>query len=277
MAITRGARRSDVIREAVANAVAAIDPSSLLPRTPVNPLRHPLWWIRTQAAETRPYRWLRRLKLIAKTRANGGVCSIELRNPHMGFFAQVYWCIAIFQYCEWHGLTPHIRCTGLNYVDAERGQDWLEDYFTKLQSETSDLRKVRYTSTIYDVKLVGLAVRQHTGMEEARCVFNRHLRVKPHIIEIVEQFWEHAGRNGPVFGIHYRGTDKSLEAPRVSLEHCLTVVKRYIRQNPDMSAVFVASDEQRFIEPSRKRSRSCRYSLGTTITAVATDSPSTTT
>jgi hypothetical protein len=176
MAITRGARRSDVIREAVANAVAAIDPSSLLPRTPVNPLRHPLWWIRTQAGETRPYRWLRRLKLIAKTRANGGVCSIELRNPHMGFFAQVYWCIAIFQYCERHGLTPHIRCTGLNYVDAERGQDWLEYYFTKLQSETSDLRKVRYTSTIYDVKLVGLAVRQHTSMEEARCVFNRHLR-----------------------------------------------------------------------------------------------------
>jgi len=178
MAITRGARRSDVIREAVDNAVAAVDPNSLLPCTPT--LRHPRWWIETQARETRPYRWFRRLKLIAKTRANGGVCSIELRNPHMGFFAQVYWCIAIFQYCERHGLTPRIRCTGLNYVDAERGPDWLEYYFTKLQSETSDLRKVRYTTTIYDVKLVGLAVRQHTSMEEARRVLNRHLRVKPH-------------------------------------------------------------------------------------------------
>jgi hypothetical protein len=144
MAATRGARRSDVIREAVANAVAAVDPSSLLPWQ-VNPLRQPMW-IKTQAWEKRPYRWLRRLKLIARTRANGGVCSIELRNPHMGFFAQVYWCIAICQYCERHGLTPHIRCTGLNYVGAERGQDWLKYYFTKLQSETSDLRKARYTT-----------------------------------------------------------------------------------------------------------------------------------
>jgi hypothetical protein len=53
---------------------------------------------------------------------------------------------------------------------------------------------------------------------------------------------------GRPVGIHYRGTEKSLEAPRVSLEHCLKVVKRYIGQNPKMSAVFVASDEQRFID-----------------------------
>ena len=42
MVITRGARRSDVIREAVANAVAAVDPSLLVPRTPIYPLRQPL-------------------------------------------------------------------------------------------------------------------------------------------------------------------------------------------------------------------------------------------
>ena len=40
--ITRGAGQSDVIREAVANAVAAVDPSLLLSRTPIYPLRQPL-------------------------------------------------------------------------------------------------------------------------------------------------------------------------------------------------------------------------------------------
>jgi hypothetical protein len=78
MAITRGARRSDVIWEAVANAVAAVDPVMLLPRTPINPLRHPRWCIKVHAWETL-------LKLAARTRANGGICSIEIWNPHMGF------------------------------------------------------------------------------------------------------------------------------------------------------------------------------------------------
>jgi Nodulation protein Z (NodZ) len=250
MAITRGARRSDVIREAVANAVAAVDPAMLLPRTPINPLRHPRWWIKVHAWETRPYRWLRRLKLAARTRANGGICSIEIWNPHMGFFAQLNFCLAIFQYCERHELAPHIRCTSPNYVDPKRGPDWLEYFFSKPQSApaSEDLTKVRYKTTINDMKAVALGVRPHTSLEDAMRVFNRHLIIKPYIIETVDRFWQAMGSSGPVVGIHYRGTDKSLEAPRVSLEHCLKVVKRYIGQNPKMSAVFVASDEQRFID-----------------------------
>jgi hypothetical protein len=101
---------------------------------------------------------------------------------------------------------------------------------------------------MYDTKLVGLGVRPHTSLEDAMRVFIRHLVIKPHIIETVERFWKNVGSNGLVVGIHYRGTDKSLEAPRVSLEHCLAVARRHIRQNPTMSAVFVASDEQRFID-----------------------------
>jgi hypothetical protein len=42
IAITRGQRQSDVIREAVANAVAAVDPSSLLPRTGAGRLSFPM-------------------------------------------------------------------------------------------------------------------------------------------------------------------------------------------------------------------------------------------
>lgn len=250
MASSRGVRRNDVIREAVANAVAAVDRGSLLPRTSVNPLRRPILWIRTCVWETRPYRWLRRLRLTARTRANGGVCSIEIWNSHLGFFGHLYMCIAIFQYCERHGLTPHVRCSSPNYLDPERGPDWLEYYFTKQQSNSAprDLSKIRYTSGMYDVKLVGLGVQPHTSIEDAMYVFNRHLRIKPHIVETVENFWKNVGNNGPVLGIHYRGTDKSLEAPRVSLEHCLTVAKRHIMQNPNTSAVFVASDEQRFID-----------------------------
>jgi hypothetical protein len=250
IAISLGARSNDVIRRAVADAAAAVDRDLLPALPPRNPLRQPIRWIITQAWETWPYRWLRRLRLIARTRANGGVCSIEITNSHLGFFAHLYMCIAIFQYCERHGLAPDVRCTSPNYVDPERGADWLEYFFSKRQSASAaqDVTNVRHTSRMYDTRLVGLHVRPDTSLEDAVRVFTRHLVIKPHIIDVVDRFWKNVGGDGPVIGIHYRGTDKSLEAPRVSLEHCLAVARRRIRQNPSMSAVFVASDEQRFVD-----------------------------
>lgn len=248
MAVTRGARHGDVIREAVASAVAGVDASSLAHRARVNPLRQPVRWIRTQAYETRPYRWLRRLRLAAQAKANGRVCSIEIRNAHMGFFAHMNFCLAIFQYCERHGLRPQVRCTSPNYADPRRGPDLLEYYFDKPPAAMANPGKVKYTTLTNDVKNLALGIRPDTTLEDARRLFRRHLVVKPHIVEMVERCWENVGGQGPVVGVHYRGTDKSLESPRVSLAHCLGVTRRYITQNPNTTAVFVASDEQRFVD-----------------------------
>ena len=54
--------------------------------------------------------------------------------------------------------------------------------------------------------------------------------------------------DGPVLGIHYRGTDKTWEAPRVSWQHCLNTVKNYLRSHKNISGIFTASDEQGFID-----------------------------
>ncbi len=255
MAAKMGMKPGDVMREMVANAIAAVDPSSLPPHTTVDPLRQPIRWISTQAWETSPYQWFRRLKLAARTRANGGMYSIDIENSRLGFFGHLSMCIAIFQYCERYGFTPHVRCTSPNYVDPERGPDWLEYYFDKPEANSSrkSLARLKYTTTMYDVNtLLGLDVRPGTSIEDALRVFNRYLTIKPHIVETVERFWKNLGSNRPVVGIHYRGTDKSLEAPRVSPEHCLMVLRRYIEKNTNITAVFVASDEQSFIDLIKK-------------------------
>jgi len=69
---------------------------------------------------------------------------------------------------------------------------------------------------------------------------------------MVDDFWRSLNVDGPVVGVHFRGTDKALEAPRVSREHCLDVLQRYLRNDNSIKAVFVASDEQELVDFIKK-------------------------
>jgi hypothetical protein len=73
--------------------------------------------------------WGRGLWYSMRMRANEGVCSVEFETKTVGFFAQMNWCLFIFQYCETHGLVPYIRLTGENYLDRRKAPNWLEYYF----------------------------------------------------------------------------------------------------------------------------------------------------
>jgi hypothetical protein len=86
------------------------------------------------------------------------------------------------------------------------------------------------------------------SIEDGARILRRYLTPKPHIIKIVDDFWRGPSAHGPVVGVHYRGTDKSMEAPRVSWRHCLEVLEDYLCDHPNIKAVFVASDEQAFVE-----------------------------
>jgi hypothetical protein len=188
-----------------------------------------LWWTRRMAA-------------------NDGVCSIEIATDIIGFFAQMAWCIHICQYCEDRGLVPDIRLTGDIYLDRGRGPNWLVHYFdwtSPIAKETA--RRVRYTRKIAHLEELGLPAAP-LSLEEGARVLRKYLRPKPHITALVEDFWRSLDVGGEVIGIHFRGTDKSYEAPRVSWQHCLAVLRAQLRHDPALRAVFLASDEQAFID-----------------------------
>jgi hypothetical protein len=65
---------------------------------------------------------------------------------------------------------------------------------------------------------------------------------------LVNNFWKHIDVHGPAVGIHFRGTDKTIEAPRVSWNYCLQVLQTYLKTDGRIKAVFVASDEQEFVD-----------------------------
>ena len=184
-------------------------------------------------------------------RANDGVCSVEIESRYVGFFGQMNWCLFIFQYCECKGLSPDIRLTGDIYLDSTRGSNWLKYYFDTYIPITKDEidKRVRYTKKISDFKEMGPPIAPELTVREGSRIFHKYLHPKSNITSLVETFWRNRDVNDPVLGVHFRGTDKSSEAPRVSWRHCLTVVKNYLCSH---NSVFVASDEEDFIKFMKK-------------------------
>jgi hypothetical protein len=194
-------------------------------------------------------RRLRRLSWVMRIWANGGVCSVEF-DMQYGFFAHMTHCLYILTYCERRGFVPEIRFKSDNYCDPYKGPNWLNHYFYLPRQMTAEevARRVRYTKKIYETEDMEHLFQIGMSIEGGARTLHSYLRLKPHITQKVEDFWTALGVDGPVIGLHFRGTDKSREAPRVPWQHCLTIVEDYIRNHKTVQAVFVASDEQEFID-----------------------------
>jgi hypothetical protein len=217
--------------------------------TKAEKVRHVLGGVRLWGRQLWITRWCRRLWWTMRMQANEGVCSVEITNKSVGFFAQMTWCLCILQYCERHDLVPDIHLTGDIFLDHKKGQNWLDYYFDVFTPVTLEeaARRVRYTKKAVDFYGLGLPIAPRMSVNDAARTLHKYLRPKPHINTMVDDFWRSLSVHGPVVGVHFRGTDKSSEAPRVSWQHLLKILQRYLRSDDTVKAVFVASDEHAFI------------------------------
>lgn len=194
-------------------------------------------------------RRVRRAWWALRMRENDDVCSVEI-NAQFGFFAQMTWCLWILRYCEGGGLRADLRLTSDIYRDRNRGSNWLTHYFEAGRPIGAEkiARRVSYTKKVRELEDLEHLIPTMMTLGEGNRLLDKYLRPKAHIRKIVDDFWATVGSDGPVLGVHFRGTDKSWEAPRVSWEHCLTVVETYLRRHDTVKAVFAASDEQAFVD-----------------------------
>lgn len=193
-------------------------------------------------------RWGLGLSWQIHMRRNREICSIEIDFCN-GFFAQLNWCLLILKYCDLHELVPDICLSG-QYRDPQRGRNWLDYYFDipRLMTAEEIARRVRYTKKVGEIRGLGLPIPRRMTLEESVRISHKYLHPKPHITALVDGTWKKFAANGPVVGIHFRGTDKVEEAPRVSWEHCLNILNSYLQIDQNIKAVFVASDEQKFVD-----------------------------
>jgi hypothetical protein len=187
------------------------------------------------------------LRLRYRQRNNRGIFSVNIHSAN-GFFAQLTWCLYIFAYCDDRNLIPHVVLTSANYVDPDLGPDWFQ-YFFEQREQAYVQQNLVTTSRIHTLRDLGLPTRCFAQMsiERAALLAQKYLKVRPVISQAVDAFVDAHLTGSVVLGVHYRGTDKEDEAPRVPYDEVRRVIQGHLQQHPDVGRIFVATDETAFL------------------------------
>jgi hypothetical protein len=192
----------------------------------------------------------RRISLHAAQRLNRGVFAIEIKE-NSGFFSVMQMVLFILMHCDEKNLTPSISARGGLYGDAEGTLDWFSMFFEPVRtaSNIAPTQRIR-TSTVRDLVQLGFRQRYEARLQlaSASALFFAHYRPAAHIIEEVDSICRESKIGASTLGVHFRGTDKKLEAEPVTWSSFCRQVEQTLAENPRLTALFISSDEQAFID-----------------------------
>lgn len=205
-----------------------------------------------------------------------------------GFAACLLTVLNYVRYCEREGLTPVVHLDGscgTHFLDPDYGDNVWEQYFepvgpyssAELQRMLTDPRCSQIASNLRHVDKSLLqqikadsdsiftwtfghwrtnmpddmdawfAEQRRKGRDSVR----RHVRVKPHVLEKVEGFFDQNMRGRQLLGVHIRGTDLHY-APPVSPAEYFGPIERYFEEHPD-AWLFLATDQIQYLAVMKKR------------------------
>ena len=184
-------------------------------------------------------------------RKNGNIFAVNI-NSEVGFGANLEWCLEIMMHCEIHNLIPYIQLTGSNYISPKMGKDYFAYFFENLTLSEEDMLKIKNKkiciSKISHISQLGLPENYDFKLTigNAAELIKKYIQIKKEITDEVDSFCSTYFGN-KVLGLHYRGTDKEGEAPRVDWEKVNRNVQYYLKKFHTTDCVFISSDEIDFI------------------------------
>ena len=126
------------------------------------------------------------------------------------------------------------------YYDRKHGRNWWEYYCMPIV--LGDTK----------AKLKGVfgngAAHYRFSREEAHYYIEKYIHLKMPIQKTIAQFALKNFEGYYVIGVHYRGTDKSKESPRVSYDVVLEEINKQIALAGSKYKIFLATDEQPFLD-----------------------------
>ncbi len=133
------------------------------------------------------------------------------------------------------------------YYDAAHGANWWTYYFSPIKIGEQKVHPQKISSVSYDTILHPETSK--INRLEANQLIKKYFHIKSHIKKMTDQFVKDNFDNHYIIGIHYRGTDKISEAPRVSYEKTTEELNRVIETlNEKDYRIFVATDEAAFLK-----------------------------
>lgn len=183
-----------------------------------------------------------RLRLTSTARR--GVLAIDFRND-IGLGARLIWVLNVLAYCDERRVDAVVRFS----FPSEPDVDFFGPFFT-LAPISGEARSAVPSFSV--VRRISAVPHRDVSLERASELIGRYLVVEEDLRGEVDALWARNGITGSVLGVHYRGTDKSWEAPRVDYAAMSDEVFHYLAIHPQTAAIFVSSDEQQFIEHARE-------------------------
>ncbi len=165
---------------------------------------------------------------------------IRIEMPHDGGFGSVLTMILsnllklpAGEKADVYANSKHYADPGVNMIDWYFAVDvsselpaetWYKQYFEELHNHNT---------------LLG---RDTARVQSLRAVARQHLPIKPHLLQAARY-----AACGARIGVHYRGTDKFTETPRVSYEAFEKTIRALPGFEP-MTPIFLSTDEQAALE-----------------------------
>jgi hypothetical protein len=189
-----------------------------------------------------------------RRRARSGDLLVVNIHCWEGLFAHLEWFLEIAVHCEHFALRPCFMSSSPQYVDPAHGPDWYAYFFTNPQLTAEDEAHIAGghvpVCRIENIRQLGLPANYDSelSLSNAPALVRKYIGVKDEVLQKVNAFdgTHFGGRT--VLGVHYRGTDKRVEAPRLTYEHVRDAIDGQLTRHGRFDCLFVSSDEQEFIE-----------------------------
>jgi hypothetical protein len=168
----------------------------------------------------------------------------------MGLGAHMSWTAGVLAYCDEHQLSPRLIFTNPLYA-AEPGADWLDEFFERMDALCDAPSELPLPVDRYipqGVNLLRKLRRTYANLtiERTHDHFFRYLNFRKELREEADLFCLSRGIGLDTVGVHFRGTDKRLEATRVDWNQIADATRAALDRGK--SSVFVATDEPDFLE-----------------------------
>jgi hypothetical protein len=188
-------------------------------------------------------------------------------SSRKGMGAVLSEAVLMCHYAEKNGLVPRITSTNPLYA-SRSGKDFISLYLGSAdQDNLPDLHPMQFHTfwSFYHLKFA-----HHLPLTQANKLFWTYFPPKPMITDRVDAVLAGLPNKKFDLSIHYRGTDKVLEAPLVSFEVYEKAILDYQAGGGSLQSVFLATDDMDFEAFVRQRfpdTDFITYNLGSPIDA----------
>ena len=135
----------------------------------------------------------------------------------MGFGATLTHVLVLLDYCDRRGLVPAIRTSNRLYRrEGRRPKDWFGDYFVNLSRVSASGRC--FSTRKCSATRITRGCSPTASTSPALTPFSINTSPYPSEAIGIADAFAHTNFRGRALGVHYRGTNKFSEAPRVAWE-----------------------------------------------------------